>query len=1677
MNHALKRITALFLVGVLLITGLPSEILSNAAVTPITLQVAYNASNKKYDISYTSAVEPARTVLKYHGPDGTEYNLDDQETYQSGKVNVSVELLPDHVYDLSLEVYLNITDTEPSFLGSLYYLADITFTGESFNGMAKMSDIEDKAPYLETDGNGNVVRVRSGENPSIKLNWKIPTLYSESHGILYVTDSRALPLLQDPAIPVSKTCFQVSMTVGHGSTRILDFNTDYQGPDMIIEGKNAIVTGIENGVVTSADGFVSVELKKEQGIEPGTEYEFTNIGIIFENSASEQIPVRRTKLRTDSENRFMVKNIDNAYSDIGYDLSSIFTPMEIEMTKVDSDKVEVRFKKITNGVYPELFYQVQYASRIDDLYTQTNKWVKIPDSSLPSSELYGSEIVTITIPGTTHPEYYFRVVYFDSSSALPRSSSLCVDLRLLGTDSGKPPLPREIQAEPVYVGRQTVTVPQTELSTGSVEIPASDLRLSFEKPLAWKQIADWNAYKAQPYEDEDYTFHVILSTYLPESSVESQTKTVGFSSVKEIYLPVRQKRVLVLGKKDFIEDPTNKNRLICVVPGNQLFYDYVDNHSLSQENNADPSEDGRPGDYPTFLVPNTTYYMQIFASRRKDNAQIDTDVWGDSGGLNAELNNRLSYKSPVLSFTTWPLNELPVPMPNLQLGIEPKTNVDPATGNLTLAGISVNYQRVLTDVEWKRYSSATTGRAIVYDIYISRDPSQFSTQPVVSDIAVYPDEAERIARGVTITGSGIIMPNGQPEPILPNTVYYLKARSSLVVGGVVIGRSADTAVKAITTPKIDSGGLDNVHRDPRAPSEFSIAVDEDGELLLSDAWVTLNWLHAEKDVTYDMVCTTINLSPQAITADYAQDPFNVGFMAAYSEFAEHSKLKIDVKNSAIIAEGLTVSESGSVVLPIRRDFLRPNRIYYFSLRAVRNRGLSDPTGKSIETVSRWITLPVTTRMVKAPELLEAVRDIEIGFNVQCTLSGATADSMEVYLKKSEAADSQYVLLNRSQYTSVKDGTTFYVRIYNLEPNQWYDIRLRNKLDKRWYDQGSKTWKTETGSPVKEKTRDALKEIEVRWEGEDPYIYYLEARSEQEADYEKLHYSATGFTDYGYDLLSGGRIQFYREKTNLHVEEGSAQYIYYAKISGKPVRDSQGNAQNHPLRSNTLYYVKLWAFNLEESLHVGPVTMRTDFSQSDYDEDKKEDGVIDLFNNAADGLTKKLYWLVDIKAGTSVRAILKDDQLSGLLRAASDATVTVDLSGETESTSFYEILIPYKTLEAIETYDSRLNIKCMGAEFTLNRGSIDLDGLKSQVVANGAKEAMLLLRIERNQTPKAALPSGLVGISPFYTLQASGIGSRLTYAEINTIIFNILKKPDATGPFKYGILDRELSLILRDLDSYSYRSHTDLKDLIQGVMTKVETELSRYLKDILDGGSGMPTDFILTRGITSFPGGMGVKLEYTYHSGLTMPYVYEGSSWKEPSGSKGYVANIVLFRVGAPGQYTIVVKPTASVQPGSPFETTISSLSARYDLTKVFGKGTLYPANPVKGEQAVMLYAVLNKRDNEITGMTPKQRVSTLGISDVVGTKQLTGYMDNQTSVSLAVKLYCAKANISSDLLKPSKTIAISNGAEISNSLYRFVVLGVDLNLTKLENKRFDAGGRTSIGSLLDMMSKALEKFE
>ena len=218
-------------------------------------------------------------------------------------------------------------------------------------------------------------------------------------------------------------------------------------------------------------------------------------------------------------------------------------------------------------------------------------------------------------------------------------------------------------------------------------------------------------------------------------------------------------------------------------------------------------------------------------------------------------------------------------------------------------------------------------------------------------------------------------------------------------------------------------------------------------------------------------------------------------------------------------------------------------------------------------------------------------------------------------------------------------------------------------------------------------------------------------------------------------------------------------------------------------------------------------------------------------------------------------------------------------------------------------------------------------------------------------------------------------------------------------------------------------------MIKSVIAGVEKELSRYLKDVIDGGSGYLPDFAVKRTIREFPARIGVKLEYQYQNGYIIPYTNYGTGCKEATGAKAYVMQYVLFRAEKPGEYAVFVDPIQSLSSLERSLKRFSKLISRYDLSKVFGTGTIYPDNPISGNQAVMLFAVLTHKDDEVTGLTPVNKVTVLGLNDVITPAYLTGYMDNQASIAMAVKLYCSKANINPAYMNPSRIFNIGSNVK------------------------------------------------
>jgi len=1692
MNYKFLKLPAVILSVFLLMGMVFPQMQPSFANNIFNPSVSYNSATGKWDIKWIPIDGTATFSLTWHGPAGAMPAYTDETLVFDGKYNVvSLTFLPDHIYDLTFSFkdsdgnpvqfvnkYGEIVDKE-----TLFFLSKITFQGTSFNDAAVLGGLEDADPDLIQSG-GQTVRIISGNDPKITLRWKVPTIWEPSvNAVLYITDENVnLDRLESGGtshVDLDYAYFHIRMyEVTNIITERIFTTTVQEGTGAIIVSQSGDpVQGFgTGGSVTASDGFVYFTLDQSDGILPGTEYENVNIKLTFRSGLSE---APFTRLNSASGN-FPIENKDNIFQSTGGQITSIFTPLWFEASKVDVDKLELKVYKIKSRNYTELYYEVQDAGSIVELLenpSQSSSGIKLPDASIPDTTGWGSVIVDIPIDRNgEHPQRFYRFVVTDGDSLTPLGS-LAINLQLLGNDTGKPPVPREIEAEPLYSGKQEVFYKNPQVPV-PVKIPLSDIRISFEKPLVW-MTRPWNEIIASPDDDNDFTFHLLLNTYLSDDIKAVETREVGDEGVT-VYVPVKEKRVLAVGKHQLNEDPNDSTRVYFEIDGSKLFYDYVRDVPLDYENDVDYDINGN-GDYPDFLLPNTKYYIRMFSTRLRNHDDVN---WALRDQLDFESD--ISYISPITSFTTYPTREKPVPLPNLSLDIDFEPDPDPVTGKPVMNGIIVEFPKILNDNDWLNYTNVTQGRRIAYELYISDSPDESSfillDSPFLAPLEThYPDDNPDAPMSALVT----VFPAGSGEELKPNTTYYFMARAKLYVNGETepFITSDLTPIKSITTPKTDSGDLDDLDREPRTPVEFSIARDSEGELELTDSKVTFNWLHAEKDVTYEMVVTRKKLAPNASSDDYKNDPYNVGdasttgFLQAYRDYINAGDLELHIKldDSQLKSIGLEYDPETRIArFPISLPFLRPNHLYYFSLRAVRGRGTEDAR------YSKWVSIPVTTKMVAPPDFFEVVTDVQLGFNIRL-YGDIPPEDVGIMLKKGYQSRAAYVELSKAKYTVVRDGNTYYIRIFDLDPDTWYDIRpFYKKADKTyWYDSDSKSWSESEGDPVTMKTRNTLNEIEVRFAGEKRYKYFLELRTDDDEGYITLEYNATGETDYGYTLDDGTRIEFYLEKTNAYLEEGlEDKYLYYAKISSARRRRSDGTYTRQPLFSNTRYYIKVWAHYIEDSKHIGPVTIRTDFSQSDYDKDHMKDELRDMFETKADSLMRKLYFTVDEKNKAVNRVMLKASRVSNLMQVSGYTGVTVDISKENPEAAIDVILIPYDILKTVQDYNSRLTIKLAGCDITLTRDSFDLDALKKLSDAVGVKETMLEITSERKASGTAPVPFGYSYASKVYDIKFVSVGMKRTYAEINEIIYDILKEPEAKGPFKYGILDRELVRLLEKETNLNYMSHVELDNMISKIIDIVEEELSMYIKDILEGGRGFSASRISYKDVPGLPGGIKLKMVHSGAGAMTGPYMLtrEQPEWREPEGIKAWIFPYVVFTAYKPGQYAVFNLPAVNIQtPDGSVDPDFRLLSQKYDLRKAFGTTYLYPGDYVSAESAVLLFEIITETGSEVEGLSIPAKINYYKLNEIFSAASIRQNINRGQAVCLVVEIYCYKTGIPSAMLRPSKRLYISNSDSMPDYLYNRLVVALDLGIETLEpGNVYTAEKTATAGELIEKVISVLD---
>jgi hypothetical protein len=918
--------------------------------------------------------------------------------------------------------------------------------------------------------------------------------------------------------------------------------------------------------------------------------------------------------------------------------------------------------------------------------------------------------------------------------------------------------------------------------------------------------------------------------------------------------------------------------------------------------------------------------------------------------------------------------------------------------------------------------------------------------------------------------------------LLPNTTYYFKARTKLVIknkaDGTVVSDDNDnlksmyTAVLPVTTVSLEVNPPDENQRKPLAPTDFGIAVDNDGNQLLSGSSVTFTWKNLEDDVIYELVRTSQKLDPADKADSYSNDPEYQSFLQ------EYDKLSDGKTDNVVYLDPLSPNTNEKFTYDRRTKTctftvdrrMFPNKLYYFSLRAIRvdsNRKPLSSEDNMPSSVSAWVSIPVTTYLIDAPSNLAVVLNAELGFYWKDPASGLTAEDYAIYVRKS--GEPSYKRLTKSQATIVKDsdGETYYGRVTGLKLNSQYDIKVTKGNNTTVFEKSSLS------------TRDGYHELEIKWIGKpvDGYSKYeIAIMAEGGSEYTILKASDLQ----QYQDKNGAVLPYYIEETARTVNNETV--YYHARIKGTETELPGGIITNGQLRSNTKYYIKVRAVKsdptepdlISYSKFIGPVNSRTEFLQDDYDNTDRDEKKKAVFLDSMDELEKGLYWRVAMNNSGIFSVLLKGDRVTDALAVSKADSVTVDIADISKNINTDEIFVPLSVLTAMKTYDKSLVLRLPESELMLRPDTIDTEKnevLKDILTRSGVKDIYVRIFVTRT-TDKASdkLPSNYLRVSLITDMDLMALGLSNTDSDLRKLFHDKLYNSDT------GLVSEKLNMLMNTYVGGGTGSSELIMQYAKNLIDMIEKELSVYIDKSID----LATVSNAVRSIESFDEPANIGLTAAAASGVKLPYVLydKGSGWKKITAST-LSNSIVRFNITKTGKYVILSSQGAlkDVPSGHWAEGYIKSLTSKYDLSDVFTgiESGFMPDNIATCKEVVLLYEKVTGRSTENAGLDIKQKSVKLGLSGFINSNSMGRNVKRQETAAVLLKLFSTKTGANVSGLKPSGRVDIADESKISSGYYGYVLMAVDMGVMSTdENRNFDPSGQMTRAEVVAAFCKLLK---
>jgi len=1651
---SLNKIIAVLLIFVTLAGLFPVTV--SAADSPVDIYVnSYISGKLKISWELISGIDSIE--IRYNKPDVSTKEI---ISLPSNAVTCEIDGLEnDYVYNIELYTIKGVKEERR---GLLFFLPGITF--RSTIVYETMNDTE---PAYDPAGGREI-----GTKPRLKLSWNSPRIFN---GMGFVFAQEALSYIESEINSTYGTSYNI---------KSFDYQINISQNSQNMSGNAAVLIQQDSAgyKATVAGGTTSTPVKVA-----GDKMEIELVGrkdrstALPASTAAGELPhpdilpgtiyFMNIQTKVDDYQDAVVLG-QNGYSSLE-GKAYTYTPIRFQIFKDEQDNISVKVYTINQGslILPNLYYEVQ-SNTADSAYGWKLRARLDPDYFKDSSgqnQEYGLiPIISEDKENTESREnrVFYRVVVTSEDTDIIRSQSLSYIIKL---DKSRPPIPRNVMA----IDRE----PVIDENSGKM---STDVTITWDQPLNWQEI------KENTDENNDIYFCFMLSvsqtdiTQKPYPSLIDEVNGIEY----EDYFPAKYRlvkyvnaRSVLLADENADKIRENNGRLEYTLKGFDLFTGTDKDGNKIEFSKEFREKLGIEDDYPDFLLSNTVYYLQMFTV--KGNPQAANNIMDSA-----------SDKSVTVSFTTLSFNEKEVPLPDNFKLVEPDGNTYVKEGNSISNIIKVQFNKI-NNIKWSDYTTYNYSNKVYYDLYMSTaSDGGFiligSTDDVHSEyVDINNVKFEEIGEGqdkyivATIkdfTKEPAITSFGYK--LTPNTTYYFKLKARFVMArkgsdpiypdDYDIRESQYSFILPVTTVKGDTNPPDPSEKIPLAPSDFSIALDDDGNELRTATSVVFNWTRQENDVKYTLICTSKRLPMNADPSEYLNDPLYQEFKEAFNIDSSEVGMVFDPGVAVDqYPEGFEYKDSVKLCLYKLDEWLFPNRLYYFSLRA---------ENKDNGNLSPWISIPVTTRLIEAPEGLEVIKRGELGFFWTDSTKNAKPEDYNIYIKGRK--DKDYKLVSRSQCTVVKDSRmvpvggeahyVYYGRVKDLELDTSYSIRVyRGRENKVLVYQ-------KTGAF----TRDGCYELEVKWKGIRGYRYEIAIKAADEVDYITLTSEDLEF----YTDVDGNRNPYYTEET-LDTYNSDDIY-YYARIKSMLVTLPNGHKERRSLESNKKYSIKVRAVKVDPvdstittySKYTGPVEARTEFNQEDYDRDKdKEDREI-KFRDGISYLEERLFWRVNIRNNSANQILLKNDKVVNVLENSSGNSLTIDISGFVQNLDTDIVYIPLGVINAVNSKGKNLVIKTSQAEFTIRPGTLDTKNTDILRTLNGSslvKDVLIKMTVLRTGSASIKLPEGTQTASKIIDFSLQAVGINQTAAALEKMFHD--KLYDEEG----GLVSEKLNLLLSTYTGSGSNVSSALDQYISELVKLVEMELSAYIGTTIESVkiSGMSGN------ISSFNLPMLAKLFFTNNAkGLRYPYVlYNGkSSWQKITSNTVTNAGSIVFRPAGTGKYVILLTwNAASDMPDSHWaKKDVEKFLSKYDLSGVFDgiEKTFAPEDIVTAKEIVLLYEVVMDRADENAGLDIRNKVKNLGLDDIINVNRIMGAITKQETAAVITRIYCAKMGIRIESLRLGRNIYINDENSIDSKFEKTVMFVVDSDVLKLDtNGNFNPKASVSRAQVISAFVRMLEK--